>query len=60
MSGHLNSPVGHEGILLAPEHDADIGGMIDGGVEVRVVSNLGWKVHCGLTLRHKGSDKGRE
>lgn len=31
-------PVGHQGILLSPEHDANIGGVISGGVEVSVVS----------------------
>ena len=31
-------PVGHESVLLAPEHDADVGGVVQGRVEVRVVA----------------------
>lgn len=31
-------PIWHQSILLSPEHDANIGGMIPGGIEVGVVS----------------------
>ena len=31
-------PVGHQGVLLPAEHDADVGGVVDGRVEVGVVA----------------------
>lgn len=31
-------PVWHQSILLPPEHDANVGGMISGGVEVSVIA----------------------
>ena len=31
-------PVGHQGVLLAAEHDAHVGGVVQGRVEVRVVA----------------------
>jgi hypothetical protein len=37
-------PVGHQGVLLATEHDSDIGGVLLGGVKVSVVSNVGGEV----------------
>ena len=51
------SPVGHEGILLAPEHDAHISGVENGGVEVGVVSDCGGQMHGGRGLRHECSGK---
>lgn len=38
------SPVGHKGVLLATEHDADVGGVLLGSVEVGVVSDVGGDV----------------
>lgn len=38
-------PVWHQSILLSPEHDPNISGMISGGVEVRVVSYEKQTVH---------------
>lgn len=37
-------PVGHQGVLLATEHDSDVGGVLLGSVEVSVVSNVGGEV----------------
>lgn len=37
-------PVGHQGVLLATEHDSDVGGVLLGGVKVGVVSNVGGEV----------------
>ena len=34
----INVPVWHQGILLPSEHDANVGGMVLGGVEVCVVT----------------------
>lgn len=31
-------PVWHQSVLLPPEHDANIGGVISGGVEVGVIT----------------------
>lgn len=31
-------PVWHQSILLPPEHDANVGGVISGGVEVGVIA----------------------
>ena len=38
MKAGVGSPVGHQGVLLPPEHDAHISGMVFGGVEIRVVT----------------------
>lgn len=46
------SPVGHKGVLLAAEHDADVGGVLLGGVEVSVVSNVSGEM--GLDSRDGG------
>jgi len=38
------SPVGHQGVLLATEHDSDVGGVLLGGIEIGVVTNVGGEV----------------
>ena len=47
-------PVRHESILLAPEHGAHVGGMVQGGVEVSVISNRCWEMHLDTVLWHQG------
>ena len=47
-------PVGHQGVLLAAEHGAHVLGVIEGGVEVGVVSDGGGQVHGGAALGHHG------
>jgi hypothetical protein len=48
-------PIWHQRVFFASEHDADVGGVVDGGVEVGVVSDLRREVHGGVVLRHKSS-----
>lgn len=51
----LNLPVWHQSIILSTEHRADIGGMINTGIEVGVVPDFSWEVHPHLRLRNNGS-----
>lgn len=51
-----NIPVRHERVFLAPKHDADVGGVVNGRVEVRVVANVSWQVHLGLALFDERSE----
>jgi hypothetical protein len=46
-------PVRKESIVFVTEHNAYIGGMVDGGIEVSVVSNMDWEMHCCFWLRNK-------
>ena len=48
-------PVWHEGVLLSPEHGAYICSMVQGGVEISVISNRGREMHLDLVLRHQSS-----
>jgi hypothetical protein len=48
-------PIWHQRVFFASEHDAHVGGVVDGGVEVGVVSDLRREVHGGVVLRHKSS-----
>jgi hypothetical protein len=48
-------PIWHQRVFFASEHDAHVGGVVDGGVEVGVVSDLRREVHGGVVLRHKNS-----
>jgi hypothetical protein len=50
-------PIWHQRVFFASEHDADVGGVVDGGVEVGVVSDLRREVHGGVVLRHKSSTR---
>lgn len=53
----VDPPVWHECILLSSKHSANIGGMINGGVEVSVVPNVCWKVHSCPSLWNQCSAK---
>ena len=48
-------PIRHQCILLSPEHGAYICGMVQGGVEISVISNRGREMHLDLVLRHQSS-----
>ena len=47
------APVWHECVLLAPEHGAHVGGVVERRVEVGVVADVGRQVHAGRRLRHQ-------
>ena len=47
-------PVGHQGVLLPPEHGAHVSGVVQGGVEVRVVPDISWEVHGEAGLGQEG------
>ena len=46
-------PVGHQGVVLASEHGADVGGVVQGRVEVRVVPDVGREMHRDPGLGHQ-------
>ena len=48
-------PVWHQSVFFSSEHDSNIGGVVDGGVEVSVVSNLSRQVHGGIGLSNEGA-----
>ena len=48
-------PVGHQSVLLPPEHGAHVGGVVQRRVEVRVVPDGGGQVHPHPRLRHEGA-----
>lgn len=49
------APIGHECVICTAEHDAHIGGMMNGRVEVGVVTNLSWQMQRNLRLRHNST-----
>lgn len=51
------TPVGHEGVVRTTEHNAHIGGMVNGRVEVGVVTDLGRQVQAYLRLGDNGTGK---
>ena len=38
-------PVAHEGVFLAAEHDADVGGVMDGRIEIGVIPDGRRQMH---------------
>lgn len=57
MTGIRYLPVGHKSVLLAPEHDAHVGGVVDRRIEVGVVADVGRDVHRCFVLLDEGSGK---
>lgn len=48
------SPVGEQGVFGVAEHLADVGGVLDAGVEVGVVANPDGQEHAGIGHGHEG------
>ena len=54
MKAGVGSPVGHQGVLLPPEHDAHISGMVFGGVEISVVAWV--ENHVGMCVKERSQE----
>lgn len=48
-------PVGHKSVFFAPEHYANVSGVMDGRVKVGIISDFSWKVHFCFGLMYKSS-----